>query len=100
MMCMKNACGHEWVVMDGGDMHCHPLHDPVVISATRRIGLKTTAELATRAIQGKFEGKIGQLQSLLDRRKLVFLYLMCLCSCSIITPSACFLFVRTHRYWY
>jgi hypothetical protein len=34
------------------------------------------------------------------RRESVFLYLMCLCSCWITTPSVVFLFVCTHRYWY
>ena len=52
---VKNACGHAWVLIDDGDTHCHPLHDPVVISATRRNGSTTTTKLATSSIQGNFE---------------------------------------------
>ncbi len=54
-MSVTQACGHAWVLMDDGDTHCHPLHDPVVISATRREGPTKTAKQATEAIQGNSE---------------------------------------------
>ena len=31
---VKDACDHAWVLMDDGDTHCHPLHDPLVVSLT------------------------------------------------------------------
>ena len=54
-MSVAQACGHAWVLMDDGDTHCHPLRDPVVISATRREGSTTTAKQATESIQGNSE---------------------------------------------
>ena len=54
-MSVTQACGHAWVLMDDGDTHCHPLRDPVVISATRREGSTTTAKQATDAVQGNSE---------------------------------------------
>jgi hypothetical protein len=47
-MSVTDACEHSWVLMDDGDTHRHPLHDPVVVSAIRT----TTAKLATDAIHG------------------------------------------------
>ncbi|KAL9180928.1 hypothetical protein ACHAXT_009733 [Thalassiosira profunda] len=29
-MSVKDACDHAWLLVDDGDTHCHPLHDPVV----------------------------------------------------------------------
>lgn len=31
---VKDACDHAWVLMDDGDTHCHPLHDPLVLLIT------------------------------------------------------------------
>jgi serine/threonine protein kinase len=54
-MSVARACGHAWVLMDDGDTHRHPLHDPVVISAARRGGSTMTAKHATGAIRGNPE---------------------------------------------
>ncbi|KAL7539507.1 hypothetical protein ACHAXR_009347 [Thalassiosira sp. AJA248-18] len=32
-MSVKNACRHAWVLVEDGDTHCHPLHDPVVVGS-------------------------------------------------------------------
>ncbi len=73
-MSVKNACGHAWVLMDDGDTHCHPLHDPIVISATRRNISTTTVKPATGASRvqsglqsGLQSGVQGDVQSGVQR---------------------------------
>jgi len=33
-MSVRDACRHAWVLVNDGDTHCHPLHDPIVANVS------------------------------------------------------------------
>ena len=69
-MSVSGACEHEWVLVEDGDTHCHPLHDPVVVSRPsasttaadlKRVGVKSPAN---HEVNGTFDvGQRGQISS-------------------------------------
>mmetsp|Transcript_825 Transcript_825/g.1706 ORF Transcript_825/g.1706 Transcript_825/m.1706 type:complete len:1233 (+) Transcript_825:106-3804(+) len=52
-MSVKDACGHAWVLVEDGDTHCHPLHDPVVA----KYG---PAALSAKASDGTSENNVAK----------------------------------------
>ena len=42
-MSVRDACRHAWVLVNDGDTHCHPLHDPVVANVSGSDAMIATA---------------------------------------------------------
>ena len=66
-MSVKDACEHPWVLVDDGDTHCHPLHDPVVnsnVSVAKPAEVKTPPEVKPPVETNEKEKIISDAQAL------------------------------------
>ena len=57
-MSVRDACRHAWVLVDDGDTHCHPLHDPLVAKDGSSAVPASSAEV-NRDQAGEAEAKLA-----------------------------------------
>jgi serine/threonine protein kinase len=46
---VKQACQHEWILIDDGDTHTHPLSDPVIVALGRKEKAQSGEESLTKS---------------------------------------------------